>query len=180
MRVGQRNIDRLQRQRMRHLAPVGGNHVGRRRQTGRTAELGHHLAAGETFFGTAGVFGIGEDAVQIAGDAHRILEQPAAIGVQGDAGLGKALVQRADRLDLVLTAQHAALELEVFKAIACIGGFGQAHDGLRVHGFFMAQALPVVGLVGKALVGQVGQVAVADVKQIAQHLHRGALHAFAQ
>ncbi len=45
MRVGQRNIDGLQRQRMGHLAPVGGNHVGGRGQAGGAAELGHHLAA---------------------------------------------------------------------------------------------------------------------------------------
>ena len=45
VRIGERNVDRLQRQRVHHLAPVGGDHVGRRRQAGGAAELGHHLAA---------------------------------------------------------------------------------------------------------------------------------------
>jgi hypothetical protein len=45
--------NRLQGERVRELAPVGGDHVGRRRQAGRAAELGHHLAAGKTVLGAA-------------------------------------------------------------------------------------------------------------------------------
>ena len=51
------------------------------------------------------------------------------------------------RLNLFLAAQHAALELEVLKAIARMGRLGQAHYRFGVHGLFVAQALPVIGLV---------------------------------
>ena len=44
----------------------------------------------------------------------------------------------------------------------------------------MAQAQPVVGLIRLALVRQVGLLAVAHIKQIAQHLYAVALLAFAE
>ena len=46
--------------RVAQLAPVGGDHVGRGRQAGGAAELGHHLAAREAVLGAARVFGVGE------------------------------------------------------------------------------------------------------------------------
>jgi hypothetical protein len=84
-----------------HLAPVGGDHVGGGGQAGGAAKFGHDLAAGEAVFGAAGVFGIGQDAAQVAQQAHRVLQQPAAVGIQRDAGLRKALVQRAYGLHLL-------------------------------------------------------------------------------
>ena len=44
----------------------------------------------------------------------------------------------------------------------------------------MAQAQPVVGLIGLAFVRQVGLLAVAHIKQVAQHLHPLALLPIAQ
>ena len=89
VRVRQRDVHRLQRQRVRELPPVGRDHVGRRRQSRRTAELRHHLAPREAVFGAAGVFGVGDDAVHVAHQADRVREQPAAVGVERDAAFGK-------------------------------------------------------------------------------------------
>ena len=79
VRVGQRNVDRLQPQRVAQLAPVGGDHVGRGRQAGGAAELGHDLATGEAVFGAAGILGIGEDAVHVLAEADRLVERPGAV-----------------------------------------------------------------------------------------------------
>ena len=118
--------------------------------------------------------------MQVAAQANGVLQQPAAVGVERDAGLGKALVQRADGFDFFLAAQHAALELEVGEAVACMRGLGQAHDGLGGHGLLVAKTEPVIVGAGVALVGQVGLPAVAHVEEVAEHLHRVALLAFAQ
>ena len=85
VRIGERDVDRLQRQRMAQLAPVGGDHVGRRRQAGGAAELGHHLAAREAVLGAARVLGVGDDAAHVAHQADRVLEQPAAVRIERDA-----------------------------------------------------------------------------------------------
>ena len=47
MRVRQRDRDRLELNGMAQLAPIGGDHVGRRRQAGRTAKLRHDFAHDE-------------------------------------------------------------------------------------------------------------------------------------
>ena len=165
---------------MGHFAPVSGDHVGGGAQAGGAAELGHHLAARENAFGAAGVFGVSEFFVAVAAQTDGVLQKPAAVRVQRDAGIGKALGQRHDGFDFIFAAQHAALELEVLEAVACVSGLGQAHDGFRVHGGLVAQALPVVAGCGPALVGQVGLLAVCHIKKIAEHGHRVALLAFAQ
>ena len=180
VRVGQRNIHALQRQRVGELPPVGGNHVGGRGQAGGAAELGHHLAAAEPFFCTAGVFGIGHHAAHFLAQANGVFEQPAAVGVERDAGLGEALVQRHHGFHFLIAAQHAALELEIVEAIALARCLGQAHDGLCRHGLFVAQAEPVVAGARVGGVRQVGLFAVANVEEVAQHLHGIALLAFAQ
>ena len=188
MRVGQRDVDRLQRQRVAELAPVGGHHVGRRRQSGGAAELGHHLAARETVFCAAGVFGIGHDAAQIAHQPDCVLEQPAAVRVQRHAGLRESLVQRVDCRDLFFGAQRAALQLEVIEAVALESGFGQAHHRRWRHRRFVAKTEPVAVAVicdaeragDIAHIGQVGLAFVADEEQVAQHLDRVALLPLAQ
>ncbi|MNT04376.1 hypothetical protein D3C72_1389520 [compost metagenome] len=118
--------------------------------------------------------------MQVAAQADGVGQQPAAVGVERDARLRKARVQRADRLDLFLAAQHAALELEVGETVARVRGLGQAHDGLGRHGLFVAQAEPVVVGARVGLVRQVGLRAVAHVEEVAEHLHRIALLAFAE
>ena len=45
VRIRQRDIHGLQRQRMSHLTPVGGDHVGGGRQTGSTTEFRHDFTA---------------------------------------------------------------------------------------------------------------------------------------
>jgi hypothetical protein len=97
--------------------------------------------------------------------------------------LREALVQGLHGLHLFFAAQHPTLELEVLEAIACLGGFGQAHHRLSVHGLFVAKPAPVVcalGLVIWAGVGQGCLAAVAHKEQVTQHLHRIALLAFAE
>ena len=63
---------------------------------------------------------------QAAQQADGVVEQPAAVGVEGDPGLGEALVQRGDGSDLLVAGEHAALELEVGEAVALLRGLGQA------------------------------------------------------
>ena len=121
--------------------------------------------------------------MQIAQQPYRILEQPAAVRVQRDARLRKALVQSPDGFHLVLAAQHATLELEVIETVARVRGLGLAHDGLRCQRLFMAHPAPAISLFRLILRGQVRQVglrAVAHEEQVAQHLHRLALLPLAQ
>ena len=93
---------------------------------------------------------------------------------------GEALVQRDHRVHFFVAAQHAALELEIVEAVALARGLGQAHHGLGRHRLFVPQAAP--GVVGArfARIGQARLLLVADEEQVAQHLHRIALLAFAQ
>ena len=180
MRVGQRNVDRLQRQAVRHLAPVGGDHVGGGRQTSGAAEFGHHFAAAEHAFSTTRVFRIGHHAAHALAQANRVFQQPAAVGVECHAGFGEAFMQCNHGIHFLVATQHAALELEVLEAITLLRCFGQAHNGLGCHGFFVAHAEPVVVGAGLAAVRQVGLVAVAHIEQVSQHLHRFALLAVTQ
>ena len=82
--------------------------------------------------------------------------EPGAVRIERDARLREALVQRDDRLDLLLAAQHAALQLEVVEAVARVRGLGQPHDRLGRQRLLVAQAQPVVAAVGVARVRQVG------------------------
>ncbi|MCY1416811.1 hypothetical protein D9M71_323280 [compost metagenome] len=165
---------------MAHLSPVGSDHVGRSGQPGGAAKLGHHLAARVTVLGATGVFGVGQHIVLVAAQGDGLLQRPRAIGVERDARFGEAFGQRCHGLHLFFTTQHAALELEVAEAIARLGGLGQPHHCFRGQGLFMAQAEPVVLAVGFVAVGQVGLLAVADVEQVTEHLHRIALLPLAQ
>ena len=89
-------------------------------------------------------------------------------------------MQGGDGLDFFLAAQHAALEFEVVEAVARARRLGQPNHRVGGHGFFMAQAGPVV--VGSRVlgVGQVGLLAVPDVEQVTQHLHCVTLLAFTE
>ncbi len=57
---------------------------------------------------------------------------------------GKRSCKRGHGLDLLVAAQHAALELEVVEAVALVRRLGQAHDGLGRQRLLVAQAEPVV------------------------------------
>ena len=69
MRVGQRDVHGPKLQGVGELAPIGGDHVRRGAQAGGLLELRHDLATGEAPFGPAGVFGVGQRALEIAPDA---------------------------------------------------------------------------------------------------------------
>ena len=180
MRVGQRNVHALQRQRMAELAPIGGDHVGGRGQARGTAKFGHYLATREAVFCAARVFRVGDHAPQVAHQANRVFEPPAAVRVERDAGGREVLVQGAYRLNLLLAAQHTAFELEVVETVFLAGCLSLAHDGFGSQSDIVANTKPVVVCAGIAHVIQVSLAPIAHVKQIAQHLHTIALLAFAE
>lgn len=70
---------------------------------------------------------------------------------------------------------HAALELEVAEAVACMGGLGQAGDGLRCHRGLMAQVIPVVRRTFAGEVRQVGALALTYIEEVGEHRHMIAL-----
>src|SRR5208282_241188 len=98
---------------MTQLAPIGGDHVGRRRQARGTAKFRHHFAPRVDALRTAEIFGVGHYAVKITAQPYGILQPPASIGIERYARLRKALVQCTNRIDFLLAPQHTAFELEV-------------------------------------------------------------------
>ena len=92
----------------------------------------------------------------------------------------KALGQRDDGFDFLFAREYTALELEILEAIVRISGLGQTNDRWRRQRLVVAQAKPIDIGIRLGAIGQVGLVAVADKKQIAEHLDRGALLAFAK
>ena len=168
---------------MPHLAPVGGDHVGGGRQPGRAFELGHHLAAGEPALRSHRVLGVGQHVDQPATRPDRVVQQPAAVGVQRDSSLREPFGQGDHRLGLLRRGQHAALQLEVGEPVTRVGRLGQAHDGLRCERLLVPDPQPLVAtgiLVGRRAVGQIRLGAVPHEEEIAQGLHPGALLTVAQ
>jgi hypothetical protein len=94
--------------------------------------------------------------------------------------LRKALGERGDGFDFLFASEHAAFELKIFEAIVRVSRIGETHDRLRRQRLVVAQAKPIDVRVRLGAIGQVGLVAVADEKQIAEHLDRAALLPFAQ
>ncbi len=144
-------------------------------QPGGAAELRHHLAAGEPAFGAAGVLGVGHDALHPLAQADGFVQEPAAVGIQGDPRFREAPGQGGDHVHLGVAGEHAALELEVAEAVAFLGGFGQGHHGLGGHGLLPAQRLPAVCRVVLHQVRQVRPGVVADEEEVAEHRYRVAL-----
>jgi len=58
VRVGERDVNRLKRERVRELPPVGRDHVRRGGQARGAAEFRHDLAPGESCLRAAGVLGV--------------------------------------------------------------------------------------------------------------------------
>ena len=123
VRVCQRNVHRLQRERVPHLTPVGRDHVGGGWQPGGATELRHHFTSGEPLLCTARIFRIGQHAFKLLTDFYRLIKRPGTVRIQRDARLREALRQRGDRLCFFFTRQYAAFQLEVIKAIFFIRGF---------------------------------------------------------
>ena len=180
VRVCQRNIHRLQRERVPHLAPVGRDHVGGGWQPGGATELRHHFTSGEPLLCAARIFRIGQHAFKLLTDFYRLIKRPGTVRIQRDARLREALRQRGDRLCFFFTRQYTAFQLEVIKAIFFIRGFRQAHYRVRGHRFIVTHTIPVAFFVRLALVRQRGEFAVADKEQVAEHFHFAALLAVAQ
>ena len=179
MRIGKRDIDAVQLQGVAELAPIGGDHVGRSRQAGGLAEFGHDLPPGESFFGAARVFGVGEDVMQVLAQCDSLFQRPGAVGVKRDAGVGEAFLQCRDGLDLFRTFEDAPLEFEVLEAVALLCGFRECDDRRRRECLLVPQPVPGDVRLLVAQVLEIGFLAVADVKQITEHLHRVALLAVA-
>ena len=92
------------------------------------------------------------------------------LGSSVTRAFGKALGDGGDGFDLLVAAQHAALQLEIGKAVMVLRRFGEPHDGVRRHRLLMAQLEPG-GLAGLAFdIGQIGLAAVADKEEIAERL----------
>ncbi len=180
VRVGERDGHRLQGERVGELPPVGGDHVGGGGQSGGAAELGEYLPPRVAALGAAGVLGVGEGAHQGRAQLDGLAQRPGAVGVESDPGVGEALLEGADRGDLLPAGQHPALELEVLEAVAPFGGLGQAHDRLRGERLLVAKPVPVVLGVGLADVVAAGAVGVADVEEVAEDADGVALLAVAE
>ncbi len=180
VRVGERDVHGVRADGVGQLPPVRGDHVGRRRQPGGPLELGHGLPPREAALRPARVFGIGQDAAEPPAEPDGVGQQPAAVGVEGDPGVGEAAGQRGDRLDLLLAGQHAALELEVGEAVTLLGGLGQRDHRVGGERLAAAQLGPAVAGAVVHEVGQVGLSRVADVEQVAQHRHPVAPAALAE
>ena len=180
VRIGQRDIHGMQPDRMPHLAPIRGDHVGGRREPGRPSEFGHYFPTGITVFRTARIFHVCQHVLLAAAQSNGLFQRPGAVRIDGDAGVREAFRQCRHGFDLLVPAKNAAFQLEVVEAVAGMGRLGEPYDRLGRKRFFMTQAHPVVFRIGSLQIGQVGLVAVADVEQIPEHLHRGPLLAFAQ
>ena len=180
VRVRQRDIHRLQGERMAHLPPVGGDHIGGGRQARRATELRHHFAAGEALLSAARILRIGQYSLQLLANLNGFFKQPGAVRIEGHAGIREALRQGADRFGLFKTGQHAALQLKVVEAIFFIRRFREADHRIRRHRLFMAQAIPLALFIRLALIGQRRGVAVTDKEQVAQHFNFAALLSIAE
>ena len=94
----------------------------------------------------------------------------------------EALVQRRDRLDLLLAAQHAALQLEVVEAVALRAPPRPGARPPRASCAFSWRRRNQSSSASRLARRTAGRscVAVADVEQVAEHLDRVALLAFAE
>ena len=149
---------------MTHFTPVGGDHVGRDRQPGGATELSHDFTAREALLRAAGIFRIGQDIPQPLAQANRFLQQPGAVGIDGDPRISKAFFQRPGRINLLLAGQHAALQLEILKAVAILRSLGQPHHRVAGERFLVAQVIPVVIARGSSQIGEIGLSAIANVE----------------
>ncbi|KVV47221.1 hypothetical protein WK81_05920 [Burkholderia ubonensis] len=180
MRIGERDVDRLQADRVIHLPPVGRDHVGRGRNAGRAAELGHHLASRIPGFRAARVFRIREQAALPAAQRDRFIERPRAVRVERHTRIGKARLDRGNRLHLVGACHHAALQLEIGEAVALDCRLCLPRDRGRRERRFVAQPEPRGRRVRFVAIRRIRAATVADVEQVREHRHRVALLAFAE
>jgi len=180
MRIRQRNINGLQRQRMPHLTPVGRDHIGRRRQSGSATEFCHHFTPGEALLCPTRIFGIGQRAFQVFTDFDRFIERPGTVWIQRHARLWEAFRQRNNRFSLFFPCQHTAFQFEVIETIFFIRRFCQSYHCIRSHRLFMTQTIPVTLLILLALIRQRRRFTVANKEQITKHFDFATLLTIAQ
>lgn len=89
MRIRQRDINGLQGERMAHLPPVGGDHIGCSRQTCRATELCHHFTPGETLLRTTRIFCISQRTFQVFTDFNRFVQRPGTVRIERNTRLRK-------------------------------------------------------------------------------------------
>ena len=163
---------------MAHLTPVGGYHIRCYRQTGCTAKLGHHFAAGKTLFCAARIFGVGQNIVQPFTQGDSFIQQPGTVRVNRNTRIREALFQRASGVDFLLARQHTAFEFEIFKAVAILRSLSQTYHRLTVHRLLVTQVIPLMVTRRAIQIRQIGFTAISHVEQIAEHGDRIALLAW--
>lgn len=89
MRIRQRDINGLQGERMAHLPPVGGDHIGCGRQASCATELSHHFTPGETLLRTTRIFCISQRPFQVFTNFNRFVQRPAPLGSSVIRACGK-------------------------------------------------------------------------------------------
>ena len=85
MRIGERDVDGMHWIAWRQLPPVGGDHVGRRRNAGGAAEFGHDFAAGDSRFRRRRGLRHRPAHLLIAAQRDGFLERPRAVRIERDA-----------------------------------------------------------------------------------------------
>ena len=113
-------------------------------------------------------------------DLDGFLEEPGAVGVEGDPGLREAGGEGADGLYLARRAEDAAFEFEVLEAEALLRGLRLPDDALGREGFLVAETMPGVARAGFVPIAEGRLPTVADEEEVAEHLDFGALLAFAE
>ena len=129
---------------MAHFTPVGGYHVGCYRQTGCTAELGHHFAARKTLFSAAWIFGVGQNIVQPFTQGDGFIQQPGTVGINRNTRIREAFFQRTNGVDFLLARQYTTFEFEIFKAVAILRSLSQTYHRLTVHRLLVTQVIPLM------------------------------------
>ncbi len=165
---------------MADLSPVGSNHVGGCGEAGSSTELGYDLTAGVNTLSAAGILTIGQNAVHILHVLTGLLQGPAAVGIQVDAGIREGLLQGLDDLHLLVAGQNAALQLEILEAILVIGSLCHGHNVLGIQCLLMAQSVPRAVGIRLCIIGKVCLVSVAHEEEVAQYVDLVSLLAVAQ
>ena len=154
--VRQDHLHRAEPNRLRDVAEGDGDHVGRQRHPREARDLAHLGKAAD------GILEILEQALEQRHHATRGGDRPAAVGIDAQGVIGKGAAQGAQRLDLELRLEHAALELDRAEAVLCdhaprlldhlrVGE--HLAPGIRRHGGIVVarEFVEEIGAVGHAL-----------------------------
>ena len=115
MRIRKRDINGLQRERMAHLPPVGGDHIGCGRQASCATELCHHFTPGETLLRTTRIFCISQRTFQVCTDFNRFVQRPGTVRIERNTRLRETLRQCHNRFCFFFPGQYTAFSLKSLK-----------------------------------------------------------------